>query len=136
MSDHFFCHTYKKSRKHGTLLYRKGCNVLNMLYLTAYKQYNLVQQLRNSADDVRLGEHSEEIDSLTNGELKETYHTPLNLNDKIYSINLRCSELFKSCEDLSEITFSDIMKQINPIVWIFYNPVTEQRPARDFQEVF
>ena len=120
MSDHFLCHTYKKSKKHGTLLYRKGCNVLNMLHLTAYKQYNLVQQLRNSAEDVRLGEHSEETDSLTNEELKETYHTALNLNDKIYSMNLRCSELFKSCEDLSEITFSNIVKQIDPVVWNFF----------------
>ena len=87
-----------------------------MLHLTAYKQYSLVQQLRNSADDVRLGEHSEETDSLTNEELKETYHTALNLNDKIYSMNLRCSELFESCEDLSEITFSDTVKQIDPVV--------------------
>ena len=90
-----------------------------MLHLTAYKQYNLVRQLRNSADDVRLGEHSEETHSLTNEELKETYHTALNLNDKIYSMNLRCSELFKSCKDLSEITFSDIVKQIDPVVWNF-----------------
>ena len=120
MSDHFLCHTYKKSKKHGTLLYRKGCNVLNMLHLTAYKQYNLVQQLRNSADNVRLGEHSEETHSLTNEELKETYHTALNLNDKIYSMNLRCSELFKCCEDLSEITLSDIVKQIDPVVWNFF----------------
>ena len=120
MSDHFLCRTYIKSKKHGTLLYRKGCNVLNMLHLTAYKQYNLVQQLRNSADDVRLGEHSEETHSLTNEELKETYHTALNLNDKIYSMNLRCSELFKSCDDLSEITFSDIVKQIDPVVRNFF----------------
>ena len=81
-----------------------------MLHLTAYKQYNLVQQLRNSADDLRLSEHSEEIDSLTNEELKETYHIALNLNDKIYNMNWRCSELFKSCEDLSEITISDIVQ--------------------------
>ena len=110
----------QKSNTHGTLLYRKGCNVLNMLHLTAYKQYNLVQQLRNSADDVRLGEHSEETDSLTNEELKETYHIVLNLNNKIYSMNLRCSELFRSCEDLSEITFSDTVRQIDPVVWNFF----------------
>ena len=117
MTDHFLCHTYKKSKKHGTLLYRKGFNVLSMLHLIAYKQYNLVQQLRNSADDVRLGELSEETDSLINEELKETYHTALNLNNKIFNMNLRYSELFKSCEDLSEITFSDTVKQIDPVVW-------------------
>ena len=50
-----------------------------MLHLTAYKQYNLVQQLRNSADDVRLGEHSEETNPLTNEELKELELEPPNL---------------------------------------------------------
>ena len=35
-------------------------------------------------------------------------------------MNLRCSELFKSCEDLSEITISDIVKQIDPVVRNFF----------------
>ena len=40
--------TYKNSKKYGTMLYRKGRNILDMLHLTAYKYCSLVQQSKET----------------------------------------------------------------------------------------
>ena len=61
MSDHFSHHSYKNSKKYGTIFYRKGCNILDMLHLTAYKYHSLVQQSRETIENIEIcGSNSSE----------------------------------------------------------------------------
>ena len=92
MSDHFLCHSYKSSKKHGIMIYRKGCNLLNVLHLTAYRQYNLVRQQKESVENTQLSNNSDRDDSFSGLVLKDAYRTALYLNNKIYSMNLKFTE--------------------------------------------
>ena len=103
MSDHFLCHSYKSSRRHGIMIYRKGCNLLNVLHLTAYRQYNLVRQQKESVENTQLSNHSDRDGSFSGLVLKDAYHTALYLNNKIYSVNLKFTEWLKKCDDLSVV---------------------------------
>ena len=120
MSDHFLCHSYKSSKKHGIMIYRKGCNLLNVLHLTAYRQYNLVRQQKESVENTQLSNNSDRDDSFSGVVLKDAYHTALYLNNKIYSMNLKFTEWLKKCDDLSDVKFFDMIEQIDPVVWNFF----------------
>ena len=74
MSDHFLCHSYKSSKKHGIMIYRKGCNLLNVLNLSAYRQYNLVPQQKESVEKTQLSNHSNSDGSFSGLVLKDAYH--------------------------------------------------------------
>ena len=74
------------------MIYRKGCNLLSVLHLTAYRQYNLVRQQKESVENTQLSNHSDRDDSFSGLVLKDAYHTALYLDNKIYSMNLKFTE--------------------------------------------
>ena len=45
---------------------------------------------------------------------------PLYLNNKLFEMGSMLSEILKICDDLSDISFSDIMNHIEPTVWKFF----------------
>ena len=119
MSDHFSHHSYKNSKKYGTMLYRKGCNILDMLHLTAYKYRSLVQQSKETIENSEICELN--LSERVRGDImREMYHTSLHLNNKLYEMGSMLSEILKNCDDLSDISFSDIMNHIEPTVWNFF----------------
>ena len=126
MSDHFSHHSYKNSKKYGTMLYRKGSNILDMLHLTAYKHCSLVQQSKQTI------ENSEICESNPSGQvkgdiMKEECYTSLYLNNKLYEMGSMLSEILKNCDDLSDISFYDIMNHIEPTVWKFFTILSFNR---------
>ena len=119
MSDHLSHHSYKNSTKYGTMLYRKGCNILDMLHLKAYRYYGLVQQSKETIENSEICE-STSSEGVRGDIMREAYHTSLYLNNKLYEMGSMLSEILKNCDDLSDISFSDIMDHIEPTVWNFF----------------
>ena len=101
------------------MIYMKGCNLLNVLHLTAYRQYNLVRQQKKTVENTQLSNHSDRDGSFSGLVLKGAYHTALYLNNKIYSMNLKFTEWLKKCDDLSDVKFFDMIEQIDRVVWNF-----------------
>ena len=101
------------------MLYPKGCNILDMLHPTAYKYCSLVQQGKERIKNSKICK-SNSSKGVRDDVMRETYHTSLYLNNKPYEMG---STLFRDPEelidDLSDISFSDIMNHIEPTVWNF-----------------
>ena len=119
LSDHFSHHFYKNSKRYGTMLYRKGHNILNMLHLTAYKYCSLIQQSKETIENSEICE-SNPSEQVRGDIMKEACYTFLYLNNKLYEMGSMLSEVLKNCDDLSDISFSDIMNHIEPTVWKFF----------------
>ena len=80
------------------MLYRKGCNILDMLHLTAYKYHSLVQQSKETIENSEIcGSNSSE--RVRGDIMREAYHTSIYLNNKLYEMRSTLSE------NLSDITF-------------------------------
>ena len=119
MSDHFSHHSYKNSNNYGTMLYRKGRNILYMLHLTAYKYCGLVQQSKETIENSEICE-SNPSEQVRGDIMKKACYTSLYLNTKLYEMRSMLSGILKNCDDLSDISFSDIMNHIEPTVWKFF----------------
>ena len=91
-----------------------------MLHLTAYKYRSLVQQSKETIENSEICE-SNSSERVRVGIMREAYHTSLYLNNKLYEMGSRLSEILKNCDDLSDISFCDIMNHIEPIVWNFFH---------------
>ena len=87
--------------------------------LTAYKYCSLVQQRRETIENSEICE-SNPSEQVRGDIMKEACYTSLYLNTKQYEMRSMLSEILKNCDDLSDISFSDIMNHIEPTVWKFF----------------
>ena len=101
------------------MLYRKSRNILDMLHLTAYKYCSLVQQSKETIENSEICE-SNPSEQVRGDIMKEARYTSLYLNNKLYQMGSMLSEILKNCDDLSDISFYDIMNHIEPTVWKFF----------------
>ena len=101
------------------MLYRKGRNILDMLHLTAYKYCSVVQQNKETIENSEICESNPSVQ--VRGDLKrEAFYTSLYLNNKLNEMGSMLSDILKNCDDLSDISFSDIMNHIESTVWNFF----------------
>ena len=80
----------------------------------------MVRQQKESVENTQLSNHSDRDDYFSGLVLKYAHHTARYLNNKIYSMNLKFTEWLKRCDDLSDVKFFDMIKQIDPVVWNFF----------------
>ena len=118
------------------MLYRKGRNILGMLHLTAYKYCSLVQQSKETIKNSEIYE-SNPSEQVRGDIMKEACYISLYLNNKLYEMGSMLSEILKNCDDLSDISFSDIMNHIEPTVWKFSTTLSfDKNQLLTFQRSF